>query len=188
MNFKTSMSVALVVMMSFVGFAEASYDLPKVKVLKERSSKNPKKEKVIKSDWKDFAQFEEKIKIALEKNSNLPPSAQERIGMDKNLVFVAFYKGYAYFLDRYSIEVIKDEEKEQSWEQHIFPVGEKVHGKNSFVTVQKFCYDGKNIYNSSRRKNDINDVEDAEDKKFLEECFKVGYYYSFKEGVDLKKF
>ena len=188
MNFKASVSAVLIFMMTLTGAAEASYDLPKIQIEKKISNKKTsvEKEKVLKSDWKDFSQFKEKIETALAENPNLSPSSSERIGNDKNLIFVAFYKNIAFFLDRYSIEVINDDDKFKVWEQHIFTVGEKISGKNSRVTVQKFRFENKKIFNSSKRKNVLDAVKDTEDKKFLEECFKVGYYYAFGEEVDLK--
>lgn len=186
MNLKTSVCMALSLILFFGGIAEAAYDLPKVKVEKKSSNKaDSKKEKVIKSDWTEFAKFEERIKTALIQNPDLSPSAPERIGEDKNLVFVAFYKDMAYFLDKYSIKIIGDGDGNRIWEQHIFPIGEKISSKNTRVTVQTFRFENQKIYNSSRRKNELNDVSDAEDRIFLKECFKVGYYYTFKEEVDL---
>ena len=38
---------------------------------------------------------------------------------------------------------------------------------------------GENFFNSTKSKNNLADVEDEEDKKFLQECFKVGYHYAF---------
>lgn len=186
MNFKASASAALTVLILFGGIVEASYDLPKIKIEKKipADKVDEKQKKVLKGDWYDAKLFEQKIKAILEKNPTLPPSSPERIATDKNLIFIAFYKNYAYFLDKYSIKIIKDSEKEKSWTQHIFPVGEKISSKNSRLTLQKFCFDGENFYNSSRRKNDLKNVTDAEDKLFLEECFKVGYYYAFREEVD----
>ena len=187
MSLKVSVGAALVFIMAFVGIAEASYDLPKFKIEKERPSKNPKKENVIKSDWKDFSLFKKKLSDLIAENPELSPSSPERIGNDKNLIFVAFYKDVAYFLDRYSIKIIEDDGQKRVWEQHIFPVGEKISGKNARVTVQTFSFDNQKIYNSSRRKNSLDDLTDAEDKNFLQECFRVGYWYAFKEEVGIKK-
>ena len=130
MNFKTSVSAALVCLMSLVGVTEASYDLPKIKIEKKKTSES-NSEKGLKGDWYDVELFEQKMKLLLEKNPDLPPSSPERLATDKNLVFIAFYKDYAYFLDRYSIKLVKNSEQERSWTQYIFPIGSKVSGKNS---------------------------------------------------------
>lgn len=186
MKFKVLVSISLVfAILSVNSEVNASYDLPKIKIEKKADTEaKTEKSGYFKSDWIAAEEFEKKIKAILKESKSLPPSSKERIGNDKNLVFVAFYKDMAYFLDIYSIKIIKDNEKERIFEQHIFPVGSKVSSKNARVTVQKFRLEDRKIYNSSRRKNNLENVEDAEDKIFLEECFKVGYYYAFKEEVD----
>jgi hypothetical protein len=102
-------------------------------------------------------------------------------------VFIAFYKGNAYFLDRYSIQVKeKNSDKNiKSWKQNIFPIGKGITANNSKRTAQKFCLQDGEFYNSLKKKNNISEVPDEEDKKFLAECFKVGYYYAFKEEIDV---
>ena len=187
MKFKIAVGAMLVFIVALTGFVEAaSYDLPKIKIEKKRTNKSGvEKEKVLKSDWKSFLEFEERLKTLLANEKNLSPSDSRRIGTDKNLVFVAFYKGRAFFLDRYSIEIL-DDEKGETWQQHIFPIGEKLSGKSSRVVVQTFHFENKNFYNSSKQKNNLNDIENEEDKKFMLECFKVGYYYTFKKEVDFE--
>lgn len=186
MKFKAAVGAMLVFIAAFTGLVEAAaYDLPKIKVEKKRANKSDtEKEKVLKSDWKSFLEFEAKLKTLLANEKNLSPSDSRRIGNDKNLIFVSFYKGRAFFLDRYSIEVIDDEEETKTWRQHIFPIGEKLSGKSSRVVKQTFHLEGKNFYNSSKLKNNLNDIENEEDKNFMRECFKVGYYYTFGKEVD----
>ena len=90
-------------------------------------------------------------------------------------------------MDRYSIKVAANDAKKQSWRQHIFPVGKNISAQNSKYTAQKFCLQGGEFYNSLRKSNKISEVADEDDKKFLAECFKVGYYYAFKKEIDISK-
>ena len=187
MFFKNFVGAILVGLIFFTGTA-AAYDLPKIKI--EKPKKNSKtvqedKKNVFRSDWKSFEIFSQNLKSALEKNGNIPASAKERISVDKNLVFVGFYKGNLYFLDRYSIEIKKNFDAEKSWRQMIFSVGEKISPQNTRATLQKFYTDGENIFNSTKAKNNIAEVENLEDRNFLQECFKVGYYYAFNEEFNL---
>lgn len=161
----------------FLSPTAAAYDLPKILPDKKDTETTP----FGASDWTSEEIFEQKIKSLLAENENLPASSKERINNDKNLIFVAFYKGNAYFLDKYSIEVTKNNSKKKSWKQHIFPIGRGISPKNSSYTMQKFCLQDGEIYNSLRRNDKISEVENSDDKKFLEECFKVGYYYAFKK-------
>jgi hypothetical protein len=172
---KILIATALIGSIFFTANAEA-YDLPKIYPDKEN-----KTAPIGISDWTSFEKFEQKIKSLLDENENLPASSKERINNDKNLVFIAFYKGNAYFLDRYSIEVKKNNSDKKSWKQHIFPIGRGISPKNSSYTMQRFCLQDGEIYNSLRRSNKISAVENSNDKKFLKECFKVGYYYAFKK-------
>jgi len=154
----------------------AAYDLPKIK-----SEKNVKPAPlgIFKSDWNDTNIFEEQLKILTAQNKPLSAASPLRVSHDKNRIFVAFYRGNAYFLDKYSIEVKKNSADVQSWTQRIFPVGQNISPKNSRSTVQKFCYDGKNFFNALSKSNSIDKIVDDEDKKFMRECFKVGYYFAF---------
>lgn len=186
MNFKIFLSVLLVLAVTLTGVSEAAYDLPKIKIEKKHSTKSVKKEKVIKSDWENLSKFKEKMKKLSEDGRELPASSSERAAVDSNLIFVAFYNGEAYFLDKYSIKVINEEKPGQTWEQHIFPLGEKISGKNSRSTSQKFHFENQKFYNSSGSKNSLDEIENIEDKTFLRECFRVGYYYAFREEVNSK--
>lgn len=182
MKLKIALGAILIFVVAFSGVVEASYDLPKIKVEKKhKKTSDTEKEKILKSDWKNFLAFEEEMKNLLAENPNLAPSDSRRVGNDKNLIFVAFYKGRAYFLDKYSIKILKDGE---TWRQHIFPIGEKLSGKSSRITEQTFHVEDEKFYNSSKRKNNLEDAKDAEDKNFLQECLKVGYYFAFKKEVD----
>lgn len=157
----------------------AAYDLPKIKI-----EKNVKVAPlgILKSDWDDANLFEEQLKILMAQNKNLSASSPLRTSYDKNRIFIAFYKGNAYFLDKYSVEVKKNSAGLQSWTQRIFPLGQNISPKNSRATAQKFCYDGKNCFNALSKSNSIDAIVDDEDKNFMRECFKVGYYFAF--GVE----
>jgi hypothetical protein len=177
---KALISATLAGFVIFSGTAYA-YDLPKFRVDKkpiERQFENS-------SDWSSAEKFEEKIKLLLEQNGTIPASSKERINRDKNLVFVGFYKGKAYFLDRYSIEVKQKDSAQKSWKQHIFPIGKGISAKNSKYTAQRFCLQGGEFYNSLKNRNKISEMENDEDKRFLTECFKVGYYYAFNQEIDV---
>ena len=181
MFFKNFVGVILVGLIFFSNTA-AAYDLPKIKIEKPKKvEKKLQKDKktFFKSDWKSFKLFEEKIKLSLQTKLDLPADSTERMLADKNLVFVGIYKGNLYFLDRYSIKIKKNTAAEKSWQQMIFPIGENISSKNTVATLQKFYTDGENNFNSTKAKNNLADVEDADDQNFLQECFKVGYHYAF---------
>ena len=185
MNLKNFIGAILVGLIFFTNIAEvsASYDLPKIKIEKKKKSVEKIQEedkKFFKSDWKAEKIFEQKIKTLLAEK-NLSASSTERISQDKNLIFVGIYKNNFYFLDRYSIKIKKNSATEKSWQQRIFPVGEKIYSKNLTATVQNFYTDTKKIFNSSKSKNNLDKIENLEDKNFLQECFEVGYYYAFGE-------
>ena len=156
-----------------------AYDLPKIKVEKKVVAE---KKKIFASDWKSSKLFEERLKTSVDKN--LSPASPERVSYDKNRVFIAFYKGYAYFLDKYSVQVKTDEINGRSWTQKIFPIGQNVSPKNSRATEQKFYFDGENYYNSLNKNSAIDALIDDDDKTFLKECFKVGYYFAFGEELN----
>ena len=159
----------------------AAYDLPKIKIEKKVK---PAPLGMFKSDWKDTNIFEEQLKILTAQNKNLPASSPMRVSHDKNQVFVAFYRGNAYFLDKYSIKVKKNSADVQTWTQRIFPVGQNISPKNSRSTEQSFCYDGKNFFNALSKSNSIDKIINDEDKNFMRECFKVGYYFAFGNELD----
>ena len=163
----------------------AAYDLPKIKADKKVSKVGEETKKpIFASDWKSETLFEGRLKILLEENKNLSPSSPERVSYDKNRVFIAFYRGNAYFLDKYSLQVKDDSKGGESWTQRIFPIGQNVSPKNSVSTEQKFYFDGKKFYNSLNKNNPVDAIVDAEDRAFLAECFKVGYYFAFGKDLD----
>ncbi len=176
-----TINAILVSLVFFSGMVEAAYDLPKIKIEKNIEKENPAKNTSIGSDWSEFEEFETKMKLLSLRGERLSPSDPKRIFNDKNHVFVAFFNGNAYFLDRYSLKIIKNSKKECSWEQHIFPIGKNISPQNSKATIQTFFFDGENIYNSSRRKNNLDELENSAGRNFLEECFEVGYCYAFKK-------
>ena len=186
LKIKKFFGAILVGLIFFTNFAEsqAADNLPKIKIEKPKKISAKKiqddDKKIFKSDWESHKLFEEKIKHLLEEGE-LSASSSERIAADKNLIFVGIYKGNFYFLDRYSIEIKKNSETEKSWSQKIFPVGEKIYSKNLTATVQKFSTDTKKFFNSAKFKNELDEIENLEDRNFLRECFKVGCYYAFGE-------
>ncbi|MBO4401401.1 MAG: hypothetical protein J5809_06100 [Selenomonadaceae bacterium] len=168
----------------FTGTTQA-YDLPKIKPDKKISAESEDAtRKGLKGDWSHVEKFEREIQAALAENENLPASSPARVMEDKNLIFIAYYKGNAYFLDRYSLKVAKNSRARRSWSQHIFPIGEGISAKNSVATTQKFNVEGGEVFNSSRRRDKISAAKTEADRIFLEECFKVGYYYAFGEDFD----
>lgn len=179
MNIKVFIGAILVGLIFFVNFGEA-YDLPKIKVVKVKKISAEKKSGIMKGSWENLENFEQQLKI-LSEEKILPVSAKERIYIDKNNIFIAQYKGNFYFLDKYSIKILKNEEGKHSWRQKIFPLGQNVAAVNTRATEQTFFTDDRKFYNSSKPKKDLEEVPDAEDKDFLLECFKVGYYYAFGE-------
>ena len=171
MYLKNFIGAILVGLIFFTGTA-AAYDLPKIKVEKKSSQQvQTEKKGFFKSDWKSFEVFEEKTRLILAANENLPADADERFFNDKNLVCIGIYKDNLYFLDRFSIEVKKNSAGEKSWRQRIFPIGEKISSINTKATLQNFYTDGKNFFNATKSKNNLAEVEDETDKKFLQECF-----------------
>ena len=170
------------VLIGFIFFTTTAqaYDLPKI-VQNSKTETAP----IGSSDWASTELFFRKIKSVLAENENLPAASPERINKDKNLIFIAFYKGSAYFLDKFSLKIKKRNAEKQSWEQHIFPIGSGISPQNSKYTQQKFCLQAGDFFNSLKNNNPISAVENDEDKKFLAECFKVGYYYAFKREIDI---
>ena len=79
---KFLLSFALIGVIFFTGTAQA-YDLPKITADTEKTKATP----MGISDWTGAELFEQKIKLLLEKNKNLPASSPARINRDKNLVF-----------------------------------------------------------------------------------------------------
>ena len=177
--------LALILMLNFCFFTDIAYayNLPKIKIEKKVSKKNKVDDDNIpkmKSDWTNFEIFDAKIKKML-KNGSIPANSSERVTADKNIIFVAYYRDNAYFLDKYSITINQDSPDRKSWSQRIFASGSGVTAKNAQAVLQKFSFIEKNKYNSFKKKNLLDEVENIEDKEFLNECFRVGYYYAFDE-------
>ena len=180
MYFKNFIGAVLIGLIFFANVAEA-YDLPKATVEKKISqqAEQTDKKNIFKSDWTKAELFKEKIQAELKKNKRLPADDKRRILQDKNLIFVAIYKGDIYFLDRYSIEVKKSSAEVKSWKQKIFTIGKDISAQKAQAVNQTFYVDKTGKYNSSRRKNKLDDVENLEDKEFLQECYEVGFNYAF---------
>ncbi len=178
---------ALLICVTFYGNV-AAYDLPKIKPDKKIVLKNgeikPDRAPMFASDWEETNRFLAQLQTLSAENKKLPPNSLARVSYDKNRVFIAFYKGNAYFLDKYAIEVNTDADGRQSWTQRIFPIGQNISPKNAVATTQRFYFDGKNAYNSLNKNNPLDKIADADDKNFLTECFKVGYYFAFGQDLD----
>lgn len=178
---------ALLIGIIFSGSVEA-YDLPQIKPDKKVTDKNgavkDNQRPMFAGDWEETNRFEARLKALLEENKKLPPDSPERVSYDKNRVFIAFYKGNAYFLDKYSVEVKTDAKGRQSWTQRIFPIGQNISPKNSVSTEQSFYFDGKDFYNSLSKLDPIDRLGNKEAKDFLNECFKIGYYFAFGKDLD----
>ncbi len=173
---KKFISAAMAGFIFFAGTVEA-YDLPKIRPDKKVAEPRP----MFKGDWTRAEKFEQKIRDALAENENLPANSPLRVAEDSNLIFVAFYNDNAYFLDRYSIKIAKNNTERRSWSQRIFPIGKKISANDSKATAQKFSADKDGSHNSLGRGKKISGVENRDDRNFLAECFKVGYYYAFGE-------
>ena len=163
------------------GVAQA-YDLPKLKPDKKiTATTEQKKGPMLKSDWKSMELFEKTIKARLESGEKIPINDPARSPIDKNYVFIAFYNDAPYFLDKYSIKIKTNSDGVKVWEQKIFPISSKYSPRNATATHQNFCLmDGK-VFNSNKAKFPLSEVPVEADRYFLEECFKVGYYFAFGE-------
>lgn len=181
---------ALLICVTFYGNV-AAYDLPKVKpdkkIITKTGEVKTNRAPMFSSDWEETNRFITRLKALSAENKKMPPNSPERISYDKNRVFIAFYKGNAYFLDKYTVEVKKDAEGRQSWTQRIFPIGQSISPKNAVATTQNFYFDGQNAYNSLNKNNPLDKIADADDKNFLNECFKIGYYFAFGKDLDEDK-
>lgn len=162
-----------------------AYDLPKLKPDKKVTKVvEQKKTPMLKSDWEAAELFEQKIKARLAGGEKLSPADPARLAADKNFVFIAFYNGAPFFLDKYSIKIKENSDGAKVWEQKIFPISAKYSPRNATATQQNFCLTNGKVFNSSKSekpKDALTDVANDTDKKFLEECFEVGYYFAFGE-------
>lgn len=134
---------------------------------------------MLKSDWTSAELFEQRIKARLASGERLAPDDPARVAADKNFVFVAFYNDAPYFLDKYSIKIRRNEDGSQVWEQKIFPITKTFSPKNAKATRQRFCLADGRFYNSTAAKDALLEVQNEADRNFLEECFKVGYFFAF---------
>ena len=175
-------SVALLITFLLSGNVAQAYDLPRLEPDKKISKDaKPEKKSMFKSDWQDAELFEQKIKARLDSGENLPPNDPARVPSDQNYVFIGFYNDAPYFLDKYSIKVKKNTNAARVWEQNIFPISQKFSPRNAKSTNQNFCLRDGKIFNSSKAKDALADVTNEADKNFLQECFRVGYYFAFGE-------
>lgn len=175
-------SAAILISVLVCGNAAQAYDLPKLKPEKVVSkSAQPPKKPMLKSDWQGADLFEQTIKARLALGEELAPDDPARVPTDKNYVFVAFYNDAPYFLDKYSIKILKQADGVRVWEQNIFPITKKFSPRNATSTHQTFCFADGKFFNSTKAKNAIADLTDETGKIFLLECFKVGYYFAFGE-------
>jgi len=175
-------SAALLMIFFMLSGAVQAYDLPKFKQDK-KVTKTVEQEKgpMLKSDWKSAELFEQKIKARLASGKELSPADPARSPADKNYVFIAFYNGAPFFLDKYSITIRKNSDGKKVWEQKIFPISPKYSNNNAKATHQKFCLADGKFYNSTKEKDALSDVANEKDRNFLQECFKIGYYFAFGE-------
>ena len=174
-------SVAILAAMFFFGGNVAqAYDLPKIKPDKKvTTSAEQKKAPMLKSDWKSAELFEQQIRAKLSSGERLAANDPARVANDPNYIFIAFRDGAPYFLDKYSIKVRKNSDGAKVWEQKIFPITKNFSPSNATATNQKFCLTDGKFYNAFKAKNALSDLADETDRIFLEECFKVGYYFAF---------
>jgi len=170
-------SATAVICLLLTSGAAQAYDLPILKPDKKIINQTEKKS-MLKSDWQSSELFEEKIKLRLTKGDKLAPNDPARVPADKNYVFIAFYNNAPYFLDKYSIKIKKNSDA-QSWEQNIFPISKNFSPQNATSTPQKFCLKDGKFFNSLKSKDALSDLVNEQDRNFLEECFKVGYYFAF---------
>ena len=175
-------SAALLITLLVTSGAAQAYDLPKLKPDKKISKTvEQKKGSVLKSDWKGAELFEQTIKTRLANGEKFAPNDPARVPTDSNYVVIAFYNDAPYFLDKYSIKIKKNSDAARVWEQKIFPISKNYSPKNATATPQKFCLTDGKFYNSTKDKDALSEIADETDRAFLEECFKVGYYFAFGE-------
>ena len=175
-------SAALLISFLLTSGAAQAYDLPKLKPDKKISiskTTEQKKGPILKSDWKGAELFEQKIKERLATGEKLAYDDPARVPTDPNYVFIAFYNDAPYFLDKYSIKVKKNSDDTKVWEQKIFPISKNYSPKNAKATAQKFCLTDGKFFNSTKAEDALSEVANEADRIFLEECFKVGYYFAF---------
>lgn len=175
-------SALLLMTFLLLGNVAQAYDLPQLKPDKKISKNTqPEKKSMLKSDWQDAELFEQKIKARLAQGDELSPADPARVPSDQNYVFIGFYNDAPYFLDKYSIKIKENSDAAKVWEQNVFPISQKFSPQNATSTHQKFCLREGKFFNSTKAKDAIADLTDEADRIFLQECFKVGYYFAFGE-------
>jgi len=175
-------SAVLAVSLLVSSGAAQAYDLPKLKPDKKISATaEQQKGPMLKSDWTSADLFEEKIKLRLASGEKLSPADPARVAADKNYVFVAFYNGAPFFLDKYSIKIKKNSDGVKIWQQKIFPISKNYSPRNAKATNQNFYFTDGKIFNAVKEKDALAEMTDEADKNFLTECFRVGYYFAFGE-------
>ena len=172
-------AAALMIVFLLSGGETLAYDLPKIKPDKKVTTE--KKGPMLKSDWTSAELFEQKIRARLA-TGDLAPDDPARVAADKNFIFVAFYNDTPYFLDRYSVKILKTKDGAQVWEQKIFPISKKISPANSAATHQTFRFADGKIFNSSKSEDAISDMTDDADRIFLAECARVGHHFAFGHG------
>ena len=173
-------SAAVLMSLLLMSGAAQAYDLPILKPDKQIVKANqPEKKSMLKSDWQSTELFEQEMKLRLANGDKLAPDDPARVPADKNYVFVAFYNDAPYFLDKYSIKVRKNSDAAQIWEQNIFPISKNFSPRNATSTRQRFCLQDGKFFNALKAKDALSDLANEQDRNFLEECFKVGYYFAF---------
>ena len=176
-------SAALLISFLVTGGAAQAYDLPKLKPDKKISQSAQQKKPMLKSDWQGAELFEQTIKARLAGGKELAPDDPARVPTDKNYVFVAFYNNAPYFLDKYSIKIRQNADGMRVWEQNIFPITKNFSPRNATSTHQKFCLADGKFFNSTKAKDALSEAANEADRIFLQECFKIGYYFAFGEKV-----
>ena len=169
-------------LMSFLVFSGTTqaYDLPNLKPDKKIAKQTEqKKGPVLKSDWKTAELFEQQLRARLADGKKFEITDPARVPTDKNYVFIAFYNDAPFFLDKYSIKIKQNSDGMKTWEQKIFPISKNYSPMNAKATHQKFCLADGKFYNSFKAKDALSEIPSESDRNFLEECFKVGYYFAF---------
>ena len=157
------------------GAVANAYDLPKIKI--EKPKKDPKKSEDKQKE--DISQKDDNSENNSDKNKKDKPDVPMT---DKNYVLIGEYKGFKYYLDKYSIKIKTNKNGVRKWSQFIFPIGSNVTPINAKSTLQKFSFENGRSYNSFRKTNELDKIEDAEIKEFLSKCFEVGYKAAFEKS------
>ena len=104
---------------------------------------------------------------------------------DKNYIYIGQYNGMDYFLDAYSISVKSDKPNARTWTQKVFPIGESLKPNTARSIEQKFHVENGIAYNSTHKKNPIDEVADNAERIFLMKSFNVGFEQAFGESPEI---